>query len=150
MKTNNEEQESETSNSHFTAGSLFSKRSNNESPDTPRRPFLSTPSTKASITPQNSPKTSSPSVRPKESTSEANKRVSSVISSSNTRKQEKAGPSPPKRQRKQKPFNQLMSKVVFCLSGFVNPKRSELRDKAIAMGAKYKADWDTSCTHLMY
>lgn len=143
----NEEQESETSN--FTTGSLFSKRSNNESPDTPKRPFLSTPSAKASITSQSSPKASSP-VRPKESTSEANKRVSSVISSSNARTQERAGPSPPKRQRKQKPFNQLMSKVIFGLSGFVNPKRSELRDKAIAMGAKYKADWDKSCTHLMY
>lgn len=42
-----------------------------------------------------------------------------------------------------------MDKVVFVLSGFVNPLRSDLRDKALKMGAKYKPDWDSSCTHLV-
>ncbi|CAG2111492.1 unnamed protein product [Medioppia subpectinata] len=59
---------------------------------------------------------------------------------------------PPKRQWKPKtnvPFDKLMSKVVFALSGFVNPKRGDLRDKAIQMGAKYRPDWSQSCTHLI-
>lgn len=42
-----------------------------------------------------------------------------------------------------------MEKVVFALSGFVNPMRSDLRDKALEMGAKYKGDWDSTCTHLV-
>ncbi|XP_013772266.1 DNA repair protein XRCC1-like [Limulus polyphemus] len=50
---------------------------------------------------------------------------------------------------KEGPFNQLMKKVVFVLSGFQNPFRSELRDKACAMGARYKGDWNDSCTHLV-
>ncbi|XP_076366956.1 DNA repair protein XRCC1 isoform X2 [Tachypleus tridentatus] len=50
---------------------------------------------------------------------------------------------------KERPFNQIMKKVVFVLSGFQNPFRSELRDKACALGARYKGDWDDSCTHLV-
>lgn len=42
-----------------------------------------------------------------------------------------------------------MKGVVFVLSGFQNPARSQIRDKALEMGAKYKADWDRSCTHLV-
>ena len=47
------------------------------------------------------------------------------------------------------PFHVLMKKVVFVLSGFENPERSNLRDKAIEMGAVYKPDWSSQCTHLM-
>jgi len=43
----------------------------------------------------------------------------------------------------------LMKKVVFVLSGFENPERSNLRDKAIEMGAMYKPDWSKGCTHLV-
>ncbi|XP_035231096.1 uncharacterized protein LOC118202968 isoform X2 [Stegodyphus dumicola] len=50
---------------------------------------------------------------------------------------------------KKKPFNQIMSKVVFVLSGFVNSLRSKLRNKALKMGAKYRGDWNSSCTHLV-
>ncbi|GBM56937.1 DNA repair protein XRCC1 [Araneus ventricosus] len=50
---------------------------------------------------------------------------------------------------KRKPFNKIMENVVFVISGFVNPLRSEIRDKAIEMGAKYKGDWDKTCTHLI-
>lgn len=48
-----------------------------------------------------------------------------------------------------KPFNRLLEDVVFVISGYQNPFRAELRSKAMQMGAKYKADWDSSCTHLM-
>ncbi|GAB6024267.1 X-ray repair complementing defective repair in Chinese hamster cells 1 [Chamberlinius hualienensis] len=46
-------------------------------------------------------------------------------------------------------FNELMKGVVFALSGFVNPNRAQIRDKAVDMGAKYKTDWNQSCTHLI-
>lgn len=51
---------------------------------------------------------------------------------------------------KRKPFNRLLEGVVIVLSGFQNPYRSDLRSKALQLGAKYKADWDSTCTHLMY
>lgn len=52
-------------------------------------------------------------------------------------------------QPKVTPFSRIMEKVVFVLSGFQNPYRSELRDKALEMGAKYQGDWNDSCTHLI-
>jgi DNA-repair protein XRCC1 len=47
------------------------------------------------------------------------------------------------------PFNNIMKGVRFALSGFKNPYRGELRDKALAMGAKYEPDWGPNCTHLV-
>lgn len=47
------------------------------------------------------------------------------------------------------PFNRLMDGVVFVLSGFQNPFRGELREKALEMGAKYRPDWTPDSTHLM-
>ena len=43
----------------------------------------------------------------------------------------------------------VLSGVMFALSGFKNPYRSELRDKATELRAHYKPDWRPSCTHLM-
>lgn len=43
-----------------------------------------------------------------------------------------------------------MKNVVFVLSGFQNPLRSELRNQATEMGATYSDDWNEKCTHLMY
>ena len=54
---------------------------------------------------------------------------------------------PPK--KKSRSFDQLMNKVVFCLSGYQNPERGKIRDKALEMGANYKPDWGRGCTHLM-
>ena len=39
-----------------------------------------------------------------------------------------------------KPFGQFMSDVVFTISGFQNPLRGNIRQKAIEMGAKYRRD----------
>ena len=47
------------------------------------------------------------------------------------------------------PFKELLKGVVFSLSGFKNPKRGDLRAKAMQMGAKYSPDWDKKCTHLV-
>lgn len=49
-----------------------------------------------------------------------------------------------------KPFGKLLDGVVLVISGIQNPDRGHIRDKALRMGAKYKSDWDDSCTHLMY
>ncbi|XP_069496969.1 DNA repair protein XRCC1 [Ambystoma mexicanum] len=46
-------------------------------------------------------------------------------------------------------FCQLLQGTVFVLSGFQNPFRSDLRDKALEMGAKYRPDWTVDCTHLI-
>ncbi|XP_014788399.1 DNA repair protein XRCC1 isoform X2 [Octopus bimaculoides] len=48
-----------------------------------------------------------------------------------------------------KPFSKIMDNVVFVLSGFQNPFRADLRDKAREMGAKYRPDWSSDCTHLV-
>lgn len=48
-----------------------------------------------------------------------------------------------------KPFSELLNNVVFVMSGYENPYRSNIRSKALEMGAKYKHNWDLSCTHLM-
>lgn len=49
-----------------------------------------------------------------------------------------------------KPFERLMEHVVFVLSGFTNPLRSQLREQCTSMGAKYEPNWGPNCTHLMY
>lgn len=51
--------------------------------------------------------------------------------------------------KKSRPFANLMEDVVFVLSGYQNPERSQLRDAMCDMGATYKSDWGPTCTHLM-
>ena len=46
-------------------------------------------------------------------------------------------------------FSRLMQGVTFAMSGYQNPRRANLREQMIKMGAKYKPDWDDMCTHLM-
>lgn len=46
-------------------------------------------------------------------------------------------------------FERLLQDVVLVLSGFQNPFRAELRDQALAMGARYRPDWTPDSTHLM-
>ncbi|CAN6707067.1 unnamed protein product [Malus baccata var. baccata] len=46
-------------------------------------------------------------------------------------------------------FSKLMEGVVFVLSGFVNPERSNLRSQALEMGAEYQPDWSSDCTLLV-
>lgn len=46
-------------------------------------------------------------------------------------------------------FHEIMKDVMFVMSGFVNPERGNLRDKALQMGAQYKQDWGKGCTHLI-
>ncbi|KAF3450797.1 hypothetical protein FNV43_RR06886 [Rhamnella rubrinervis] len=46
-------------------------------------------------------------------------------------------------------FSKLLERVVFVLSGFVNPERSILRSQALEMGAEYQPDWNSACTLLV-
>ncbi|KAL4224049.1 positive regulation of DNA ligase [Mactra antiquata] len=57
--------------------------------------------------------------------------------------------SEPPKESPVKEFRKLMDKVVFVMSGYQNPYRAELRDRAVAMGATYKPDWGKGCTHLI-
>lgn len=50
---------------------------------------------------------------------------------------------------KQMPYDKIMSHVVFVMSGYENPRRSNLRDMACDMGARYQPNWNDKCTHLM-
>lgn len=45
--------------------------------------------------------------------------------------------------------SQIFEDVVFVLSGFQNPLRTELRLKALSMGATYSDEWNKKCTHLI-
>uniref|UniRef100_T1HAP8 BRCT domain-containing protein n=1 Tax=Rhodnius prolixus TaxID=13249 RepID=T1HAP8_RHOPR len=54
------------------------------------------------------------------------------------------------KKREERPFGNLMAGVVFVISGYENPLRSELRNKALAMGARYEANWNHNCTHLIF
>ena len=52
-------------------------------------------------------------------------------------------------QKQHPPFESIMENVVFVLSGYQNPRRTTIRDQALKMGAKYRQNWDESCTHLV-
>ncbi|TMW46146.1 hypothetical protein DOY81_008770 [Sarcophaga bullata] len=88
---------------------------------------------------------------------ESIKKVDVTINSNvNLEKSNKRHSSPPRKSAKKlkmttnfTSFNQLLKGVVLVISGVQNPTRSDIRNKALAMGAKYKADWDSSCTHLI-
>ena len=43
----------------------------------------------------------------------------------------------------------VLDGVIFALSGFQNPLRSQIRDQGLKLGAKYRPDWTDDCTHLV-
>ena len=55
----------------------------------------------------------------------------------------------PNKPSKEKAFGDLLKGVQFVLSGYQNPERAKIRDRAVEMGATYKPDWGKGCTHLM-
>lgn len=63
--------------------------------------------------------------------------------------QEKVERKKTKHEKPTKLFYKLLEGVTLVISGIPNPDRGNLRTMALAMGAKYKPDWDHSCTHLM-
>ena len=78
-----------------------------------------------------------------------------VITKENKKPSKKETPkknTPKKPMRPKKKFEELLAGVTFSLSGYVNPKRDEIRRKALQMGAKYIAEPNPTnklCTHLI-
>ncbi|KAH7985771.1 hypothetical protein HPB52_025412 [Rhipicephalus sanguineus] len=129
-------------------GAWFAKRKERASADSSTKEPEESSSPLATRKPQK-PSTVQTSQRPA-TTPEAKKKPAAE----QTKPRETQKPQTPKAQKKKKTkppkkFEELMKGVVFVLSGFQNPLRSQIRDKALEMGAKYKADWDRSCTHLV-
>ncbi|XP_052074822.1 DNA repair protein XRCC1-like [Mytilus californianus] len=82
------------------------------------------------------------------------KQSTSLSSTASSAKSESVPPlkktkSEPPKESAVKAFGRLMEGVVFAMSGFQNPYRAELRQKAVDMGAVYKPDWGKGCTHLI-
>lgn len=84
------------------------------------------------------------------STPKAMKRLSTSIDDAEKQTpKRKKSMSPMRKNIQYKPFDKLLEDVVLVISGIQNPDRGDLRSKALKMGARYKPDWDNSCTHLM-
>ncbi|XP_046889171.1 DNA repair protein XRCC1 isoform X1 [Hypomesus transpacificus] len=112
-------------------------------------------SKKASLvnSPEESPSSLKPKARPNTASSHrpsTAKEETPDKKRDNLKSETKPKPAKDKTQdSKQVPFNRIMEGVVFVLSGFQNPFRAELRDKALAMGAKYRPDWTADASHLI-
>ncbi|XP_070768198.1 DNA repair protein XRCC1 isoform X2 [Enoplosus armatus] len=83
-------------------------------------------------------------------------KASPAQKSAEKKRESQSKPEPKPKQQKAKsqtaqqvPLNRIMEGVVFVLSGFQNPFRGELREKALDMGAKYRPDWSPDSTHLI-
>ncbi|XP_034730584.1 DNA repair protein XRCC1 isoform X1 [Etheostoma cragini] len=96
------------------------------------------------VTPKHKP---SPASTPSPSTAKAAPAQTSADKKRES--QSKPKPKQPKASVQQVPFKRMMDGVVFVLSGFQNPFRGELREKALDMGAKYRPDWTPDSTHLI-
>ncbi|XP_066575573.1 DNA repair protein XRCC1 isoform X2 [Amia ocellicauda] len=102
---------------------------------------------------QNSPESEGPS-QPKASPAQSSAKKSKAIPSPVTKPPAQEKKMLQKKEKKADPFERqefshLLEGTIFVLSGFQNPFRAELRDKALAMGAKYRPDWTPDCTHLI-
>ncbi|XP_076135800.1 DNA repair protein XRCC1 [Alosa pseudoharengus] len=141
----------------------FSKERQEAPP--PKKPSpVGSPEAKSSTPkPKARPSTTTPSPKASSAQKPSDKRESSSKAEHKPKAEPKAQAQPkaePKTQAKPKPspkvqpstpapFNRLLEGVVFVLSGFQNPFRGDLRDKALAMGAKYRPDWTPDATHLI-
>ncbi|XP_068241589.1 DNA repair protein XRCC1 [Palaemon carinicauda] len=83
------------------------------------------------------------------STSESNKKKKDSKDLQRTSSSSSSPSSSSSSKRKSAPFASLLKGVTFVLSGYQNPLRSQIRDMMVEMGARYKPDWDPSCTHLI-
>ncbi|XP_076004676.1 DNA repair protein XRCC1 isoform X2 [Genypterus blacodes] len=106
------------------------------------------PESKA-VTPKHKP---SPASAPSPSTAKA----SPAQKSHDKKRESQSKPEPKPKQSKPKsqsaeqvPSKRILEGVVFVLSGFQNPFRGDLREKALDMGAKYRPDWTPDATHLI-
>ncbi|XP_041650137.1 DNA repair protein XRCC1 [Cheilinus undulatus] len=128
----------------------FSKERQSASAPPPSKKFspAGSPESKAATPKQKPTPVSTPSPRAA--------KASSAQKSSEKKRESQPKPEPKPKQTKAKskstqqvPFQRIMEGVVFVLSGFQNPFRGELREKALDMGAKYRPDWTPDSTHLI-
>ncbi|XP_041964063.1 DNA repair protein XRCC1 isoform X1 [Alosa sapidissima] len=131
----------------------FSKERQEAPP--PKKPSpAGSPEAKSSTPkPKARPSTTTPSPKASSAQKPSDKRESSSKAEHKPKPEPKAQPKPKPSPKVQPstpaPFNRLLEGVVFVLSGFQNPFRGDLRDKALAMGAKYRPDWTPDATHLI-
>ncbi|XP_074652454.1 DNA repair protein XRCC1-like [Tubulanus polymorphus] len=128
-----------------------SKRKHSSSSDSPEPKRLN--STPKSTTPKTTtPKTATPKTTMPKTSMGTSKTATPKTQVSQTKRQDSTSKrsSSETARKSSKPLGELMKRVVFVMSGYQNPKRGELRDMAIEMGAQYKPDWnDQTCTHLI-
>lgn len=91
----------------------------------------------------------SPVSTPSPSTAKASPAQKSSEKKRESKPEPKAKQQAKSQSEQQVPFKRIMEGVVFVLSGFQNPFRGELREKALDMGAKYRPDWTPDSTHLI-
>ncbi|CAL8261937.1 unnamed protein product [Boreogadus saida] len=115
-------------------------------PGSPERKPPTPKATAKNPTPKATPKTTTPT--PKAKASPAAPSSSSKASTQKVDSRRREGGSRPSGSDPV-PLNRVLEGVVFVLSGFQNPFRAELRDKALALGAKYRPDWASDTTHLI-
>ncbi|XP_062394563.1 DNA repair protein XRCC1 isoform X2 [Sardina pilchardus] len=131
----------------------FSKERQEAPP--PKKPSpAGSPEAKSSTPkPKARPSTATPSPKASSAQKASDKRESSGKAEHKPKPEPKAQakpkPAPKVQPSTPVPFNRLLEGVVFVLSGFQNPFRGDLRDKALAMGAKYRPDWTPDATHLI-
>uniref|UniRef100_UPI003590248F DNA repair protein XRCC1 n=1 Tax=Myxine glutinosa TaxID=7769 RepID=UPI003590248F len=109
---------------------------------------VSSPSKKKQST-LNFEKTSSPLLKEKSGENkspQSAKAVKKELGSSPSTASTSATPKPTPQPQE---IGDILRGVVFVLSGFQNPFRAEIREKAVSMGAKYMSDWGPNCTHLI-
>uniref|UniRef100_A0A671MFN3 DNA repair protein XRCC1 n=1 Tax=Sinocyclocheilus anshuiensis TaxID=1608454 RepID=A0A671MFN3_9TELE len=125
----------------------FSKERLEATGPPPKKPSSSCSSEPNSATPKSKARTGATS-SPVSSASPAQK-TSDKRESPKSKPEPKPKPKPKPKAKSVEPFNRILEGVVFVLSGFQNPFRGELRDKALAMGARYRPDWTPDSTHLI-
>ncbi|KAF4076232.1 hypothetical protein AMELA_G00227900 [Ameiurus melas] len=141
-------EESPSPGSNLQPGSLFLSRENKEAAGVKVSP-KNTALSYAAAALQTEPSTSSsaPSSSPQAAVSVKRNTKTAPFSQKSSVRKSSVKPRP--RASEPIPFNRMMEGVVFVLSGFQNPFRAELRDKALSMGARYRPDWTPDSTHLI-
>ncbi|XDV40828.1 hypothetical protein PO909_009829 [Leuciscus waleckii] len=123
----------------------FSKERLDATGPPPKKPSSSASAEPNSATPKSKARTSA-TASPITTTGQ---KTSDKRESPKSKPEPKPKPKPKPKSAEPVAYNRILEGVVFVLSGFQNPFRGELRDKALAMGGRYKPDWTPDSTHLI-
>ncbi|XP_008300233.1 DNA repair protein XRCC1 [Stegastes partitus] len=118
-----------------------------------RQSALGPPPSKKMSPPEGKAATPKAKPSPVSTPSPSTAKASPAQKSSEKKRESKPEPKPKQpaksQSEQQVPFKRILEGVVFVLSGFQNPFRGEIREKALEMGAKYRPDWTPDSTHLI-